>query len=165
MPDEVVPQEQMEMFNQGRTEQRPPPPSPRRMAEAPMEEAITEAPMEQGMSDTGLRRDDPRLAFAAFATFLVDLQPDKINQMKSFTMGYPRVTEAISETLQMAPEELNDLFDASLGDPNANQRMLQKFGGEEAMAMEEPMQAQPQPQMPMQAEQPPVPMEQGRGLA
>ena len=125
------------------------------------------------MSDAGLRKDDPRLAFAVLATFLVDLEPNKINQIKSFTMGYPRVTEAVSETLQMAPEELNDLFDASLGDPKANQRMLQKFGGEEAMATEEPMQPQPlaqaqpqpQPQMPMQAEQPPVPMEQGRGLA
>ena len=149
MPEEIVSQEQMEMFNQGRTEQRPPPPppSPRRMAEAPME---------QGMSDTGLRRDDPRLAFAAFATFLVDLRPEKINQMKTFVMNFPLVTDAVSETLQMAPEELNDLFNASLGDPEANQRMLQKFGGEEAMATEEPMQPQPQPQMPMQAEQPPA---------
>ena len=81
-------------------------------------------------------------------------------------MRHPRVTEAVSETLQMAPEELNDLFDASLGDPKANQRMMQRFGGEEAMAMEEPMQAQPQTpmqqpqpqsQMPMQPqEQPPA---------
>ena len=161
MVDEVVPKEQMEVFDR-----------PREMAEPAPEEMMADEP-QAAMTDTGLRRDDPRLAFAAFATFLVDLEPNKINQMKSFTMGYPRVTEAISETLQMAPEELNDLFDASLGDPNANQRMLQKFGGEEAMAMEEPMQPQPlaqaqpqpQPQMPMQAEQPPVPMEQGRGLA
>jgi len=159
MVDEVVPKEQMEVFDR-----------PREMAAPAPEEMMVDEP-QAAMSDTGLRRDDPRLAFAALATFLVDLEPDKINQMKSFTMGYPRVTEAVSETLQMAPEELNDLFDASLGDPNANQRMLQKFGGEEAMATEQPMQAQPlaqpqpQPQMPMQAEQPPVPMEQGRGLA
>ena len=159
MVNEVVPKEQMEVFDR-----------PREIAE-PMPEEMMADEQQAAMSDTGLRRDDPRLAFVALATFLVDLEPDKINQMKSFTMGYPRVTEAVSETLQMAPEELNDLFDASLGDPNANQRMLQKFGGEEAMAMEEPMQPQPlaqpqpQPQMPMQAEQPPVPMEQGRGLA
>ena len=164
MPEEIMYKEQMEMFDEGQTEQRPPPPSPSRLAEAPRE---------QEMSDTGLRRDDPRLAFAAFATFLVDLRPEKINQMKTFVMSFPRVTEAVSETLQMASEELNDLFNASLGDPEANQRMLQKFGGEEAMATEEPIQ-QPQPQMPMQAEQPPaqeqVPMEAeqpqgGRGLA
>ena len=189
MPEEIVSQEQMEMFNQGRTEQRPPPPSPRRMAEVPMEEAITEAPMEQEMSDTGLRRDDPRLAFAAFATFLVDLRPEKINQMKTFVMNFPLVTDAVSETLQMAPEELNDLFNASLGDPKANQRMLQKFGGEEAMAGEEamvgeqgmPLQREqasitPRPRETMDARQaspmaaqieaPPVPMERGRrGLA
>ena len=170
MVDEVVPKEQMEVFNRPR-EMAEPMPEERIAAPAP-EEMMADEP-QAAMSDTGLRRDDPRLAFAAFATFLVDLEPDKINQMKSFTMGYPRVTEAVSETLQMAPEELNDLFDASLGDPNANQRMLQKFGGEEATAMEEPMQPrplaqaqpQPQPQMPMQAEQPLVPMEQGRGLA
>ena len=140
MVDEVVPKEQMEVFDR-----------PREMAAPAPEEMMVDEP-QAAMSDTGLRRDDPRLAFAALATFLVDLEPDKINQMKSFTMGYPRVTEAVSETLQMAPEELNDLFDASLGDPNANQRMLQKFGGEEAMATEEPM--QDQLQMPMQAEQP-----------
>ena len=140
MVDEVVPKEQMEVFDR-----------PREMAAPAPEEMMVDEP-QAAMSDTGLRRDDPRLAFAALATFLVDLEPDKINQMKSFTMGYPRVTEAVSETLQMAPEELNDLFDASLGDPNANQRMLQKFGGEEAMATEQPMQAQPQ--TPMQAEQP-----------
>ena len=143
MADEVVPQEQMEVFNR-----------PREMAEPMPEEIMADEPQAE-MSDTGLRRDDPKLAFAAFATFLVDLQPNKINALKTFTMSYPRVTEAVSETLQMAPEELNDLFDASLGDPKANQRMLQRFGGEEAMATEEPMQpqplaqAQPQPQMPM----------------
>ena len=145
MVNEVVPKEQMEVFDR-----------PRQMAEPAPEEMMADEP-QAAMSDTGLRRDDPRLAFAAFATFLVDLEPDKINQMKSFTMGYPRVTEAVSETLQMAPEELNDLFDASLGDPNANQRMLQKFGGEEAMATEQPM--QDQPQMPMQEEQPQMPMQ------
>mgnify|MGYP003651803468 CR=1 FL=1 len=145
MADEVVPQEQMEVFNR-----------PREIAEPMPEEMMADEPQAE-MSDTGLRRDDPKLAFAAFATFLVDLQANQINQLKTFTMSYPRVTEAVSETLQMAPEELNDLFDASLGDPQANQRMLQKFGGEEAMAMEEPMQAQPQPQMPMQPqEQPPA---------
>ena len=149
MVDEVVPKEQMEVFDRPR-EMAEPMPEERIAAPAP-EEMMADEP-QAAMSDTGLRRDDPRLAFAAFATFLVDLEPDKINQMKSFTMGYPRVTEAVSETLQMAPEELNDLFDASLGDPNANQRMLQKFGGEEAMATEEPM--QDQLQMPMQAEQP-----------
>ena len=140
MVDEVVPKEQMEVFDR-----------PREMAAPAPEEMMVDEP-QAAMSDTGLRRDDPRLAFAALATFLVDLEPDKINQMKSFTMGYPRVTEAVSETLQMAPEELNDLFDASLGDPNANQRMLQKFASEEDMAMVEQM--QDQPQMPMQAEQP-----------
>ena len=145
MVNEVVPKEQMEVFDR-----------PRQMAEPAPEEMMADEP-QAAMSDTGLRRDDPRLAFAALATFLVDLEPDKINQMKSFTMGYPRVTEAVSETLQMAPEELNDLFDASLGDPNANQRMLQKFGGEEAMATEQPM--QDQPQMPMQEEQPQMPMQ------
>ena len=147
MADEVVPKEQMEVFDR-----------PREMAEPAPEEMMADEPQAE-MSDTGLRRDDPKLAFAAFATFLVDLQANQINQLKTFTMSYPRVTEAVSETLQMAPEELNDLFDASLGDPQANQRMLQKFGGEEAMAMEEPMQAQAQaqPQMPMQQPQPQPP--------
>ena len=117
MPEEIVPKEQMEVFNQGRTERRPSLP-PRRMAEAPMEEAISEVPMEQEeVMDSGLSRSDPKTLLADFGTFL----------------------------------------------------LVQKFGGEEAMAMEEPMQPQPlaqaQPQMPMQAEQPPVPMEQGRGLA
>ena len=166
MVDEVVPKEQMEVFDRPR-EMAEPMPEERIAAPAP-EEMMADEP-QAAMTDTGLRRDDPRLAFAAFATFLVDLEPDKINQTKTFTMGYPRVTEAISETLQMAPEELNDLFDASLGDPNANQRMLSKFASEEDMAMAESVQPQPlaqaQPQMPMQAEQPPVPMEQGRGLA
>ena len=162
MADEVVPQEQMEVFNRSRE-----------MAEPMPEEIVADEPQAE-MSDTGLRRDDPKIAFAAFASFLVELDPDKINFVKNFVMNLPLITNAVSESLQIAPEELNDLFDASLGDPKANQRMLQRFGGEEAMATEEPMQAQPQPQMPMQAEQPPaqeqVPMEAeqpqgGRGLA
>ena len=159
MADEVVPQEQMEVFNR-----------PREMAEPMPEEMMADEPQAE-MSDTGLRRDDPKLAFAVLATFLVDLQVTQIHQLKTFIMRHPRVTEAVSETLQMAPEELNDLFNASLGDPQANQRMMQRFGGEEAMAMEEPMQAQAQaqaqPQMPMQQPQPqpPAQMEQARGLA
>ena len=169
MPEEIVPKEQMEVFNQGRTEQRPPPPS-RRMAEAPMEEAISEVPMEQEeVMDTGLSRSDPKTLLADFGNFLVGLPNEKTTFMKSFVLDNPPITEAVSDTLQMPPEDLNDMFNALLGDIEATKRLMQKFGGEEAMATEEPMQpqplAQPQPQMPMQAEQPPVPMEQGRGLA
>ena len=145
MADEVVPQEQMEVFNR-----------PREIAEPMPEEMMADEPQAE-MSDTGLRRDDPKLAFAAFASFLVELEPDKINFVKNFVMNLPLITNAVSESLQIAPEELNDLFNASLGDPQANQRMLQRFGGEEAMAMEEPMQAQAQPQMPMQQPQPQPP--------
>ena len=172
MPEEIVSQEQMEMFNQSREGVEP----------VSEERMLPEEPQAE-MSDTGLRRDDPRLAFAAFATFLVDLRPEKINQMKTFVMSFPLVTDAVSETLQMAPEELNDLFNASLGDPEANQRMLQKFGGEEAMVGEQGMPLQqdqasitPRPRetmgtrqaspMATQTEAPPVPMERGgRGLA
>ena len=144
MADEVVPQEQMEVFNR-----------PREIAEPMPEEMMADEPQAE-MSDTGLRRDDPKIAFAAFASFLVELEPDKINFVKNFVMNLPLITNAVSESLQIAPEELNDLFNASLGDPQANQRMMQKLGGEEAIAMEEPMQpqaqppAQAQPQMPMQ---------------
>ena len=175
MPEEIVPKEQMEVFNQGRTERRPSLP-PRRMAEAPMEEAISEVPMEQEeVMDTGLSRSDPKTLLADFGTFLIGLPNEKITFMKSFVLDNPPITEAVSDTLQMPPEDLNDIFNALLGDAEASKRLVQKFGGEEAMAMEEPMQPrplaqaqpqpQPQPQMPMQAEQPPVPMEQGRGLA
>ena len=144
MADEVVPKEQMEVFDR-----------PREMAEPAPEEMMADEPQAE-MSDTGLRRDDPKIAFAAFASFLVELEPDKINFVKNFVMNLPLITNAVSESLQIAPEELNDLFNASLGDPQANQRMMQKLGGEEAIAMEEPMQpqaqppAQAQPQMPMQ---------------
>ena len=82
-------------------------------------------------------------------------------------MHFPRITEAVVETTQTSPEELDDLFRAALGDPQANRRLLLKYGGEEAMAaardiQEQSMQAQ---QMPVQQEQPPAQMEQGRGLA
>ena len=168
MPEEIVPKEQMEVFNQGRTERRPSLP-PRRMAEAPMEEAISEAPMEEEVMDSGLSRSDPKTLLADFGNFLIGLPNEKTTFMKSFVLDNPPITEAVSDTLQMPPEDLNDIFNALLGDGEASKRLVQKFGGEEAMAMEEPMQprplAQAQPQMPMQAEQPPVPMEQGRGLA
>ena len=102
-----------------------------------------------------------------------DRPNEKTTFMKSFVLDNPPITEAVSDTLQMPPEDLNDIFNALLGDGEASKRLVQKFGGEEAMAMEEPMQPRPlaqaqpqaQPQIPMQAEQPPVPMEQGRGLA
>ena len=155
MPEEIVPKEQMEVFNRGQTDRRPSLP-PRRMAEAPMEEAISEVPMEQEeVMDSGLSRSDPKTLLADFGTFLIGLPNEKTAFMKSFVLDNPPITEAVSDTLQMPPEDLNDVFNALLGDA-------------EAMAMEEPMQPQPlaqaQPQMPMQAEQPPVPMEQGRGL-
>ena len=158
MPEEIVPKEQMEVFNRGRTERRPSLP-PRRMAEAPMEEEVM---------DTGLSRSDPKTLLADFGTFLIGLPNEKTTFMKSFVLDNPPITEAVSDTLQMPPEDLNDIFNALLGDGEASKRLVEKFGGEEAMAMEEPMQprplAQAQPQMPMQAEQPPVLMEQGRGL-
>tara|TARA_R100000687_G_C6422419_1_gene151668 strand:+ start:378 stop:920 length:543 start_codon:yes stop_codon:yes gene_type:complete len=177
MVDKVIPQEQMKLFNR-----------PKEMAEPMPEEMMAEEPQVE-MSDTGLRRDDPKIALGSLAVFLIDLRPDKIKAMKSFIMDFPLVTEAVSETLQIAPEELNDLFDASLGDPEANRRMIQKFGGEEAMVGEEamlreqemPLQREqpsitPRPRetmgtrqaspMATQTEAPPVPMERGRrGLA
>ena len=146
MVDEVVPQEQMEVFNR-----------PREMAEPMPEEMAMEEPQEE-LTDSGLRQDDPKVALGTLAQFLIDLQPEKINTFKAFIMRFPLVTQAVVETTQTPPEELNDLFNAALGDPEANKRLMEKFGGEEAMAME------PQ-QMPAQAEQPPAQMEQGRGLA
>ena len=146
MVDEVVPQEQMEVFNR-----------PREMAEPMPEEMAMEEPQEERL-DSGIRQDDPKVALGTLAQFLIDLQPEKINTLKSFVMRFPLVMEAVSKTTQTPPEELNDLFNAALGDPEANKRLMEKFGGEEAMAME------PQ-QMPAQAEQPPAQMEQGRGLA
>ena len=157
MPEEIVPKEQMEVFNRGQTDRRPSLP-PRRMAEAPMEEAISEVPMEEEVMDSGLSRSDPKTLLADFGTFLIGLPNEKITFMKSFVLDNPPITEAVSDTLQMPPEDLNDIFNALLGDGEASKRLVEKFGGEEAMAMEEPMQprplAQPQPQMPMQAEQP-----------
>ena len=183
MPEAIVPQEQMEMFNQGRTERRPPPPS-RRMAEVPMEEAISEVPMEQEeVMDTGLSRSDPRTLLADFGNFLVGLPNEKTTFMKSFIMDNPPITEAVSGTLQMPPEDLNDIFNALLGDIEASKRLMQKFGGEEAMVGEQGMPLQreepsitPRPReimdtrqaspMATQIEAPPVPMERGgRGLA
>ena len=146
MVDEVVPQEQMEVFNR-----------PREMAEPMPEEMAMEEPQAE-MLASGLRKDDPKVALGSLAHFLTELSFDKINTIKTFIMDFPLITEAVSQTTQMPPEELNDLFNAALGDPEANKRLAQKFGGEEAMAME------PQ-QMPAQAEQPPAQMEQGRGLA
>ena len=155
MVDEVVPQEQMEVFNR-----------PREMAEPMPEEMAMEEPQEEMLS-SGLREDDPKVALGTLAQFLIDLQPEKINTFKAFVMRFPLITQAIVETTQTPPEELNDLFNAALGDPEANKRLMEKFGGEEAMAAEQDIQAQPmQPQqMPVQAEQPPAQMEQGRGLA
>ena len=155
MVDEVVPQEQMEVFNR-----------PREMAEPMPEEMAMEEPQEE-LTDSGLRQDDQKVALATLANFLIDLQPDKINLLKSLVLRFPLITEAVLETLQMPPEELKDLFDAAIGDPEANKRLMLKYGGEEAMAAEQDIQAQPmQPQqMPVQAEQPPAQMEQGRGLA
>jgi hypothetical protein len=155
MVDEVVPQEQMEVFNR-----------PREMAEPMPEEMAMEEPQEE-LTDSGLRQDDPKVALGTLAQFLINLQPEKINTLKSFVMRFPLITEAVLETLQMPPEELKDLFDAAIGDPEANKRLILKYGGEEAMAAEQDIQAQPmQPQqMPVQAEQPPAQMEQGRGLA
>jgi len=189
MPEAIVPQEQMEMFNQGRTERRPPPPS-RRMAEAPMEEAISEVPMEQEeVMDTGLSRSDPRTLLADFGNFLVGLPNEKATFMKSFIMDNPPITEAVSGTLQMPAEDLNDIFNALLGDIEASKRLMQKFGGEEARAGEGviageqgmPLQREqasitPRPRetmgtrqaspMATQIEASPVPMERGgRGLA
>ena len=151
MPEEIVPKEQMEVFNQGRTERRPSLP-PRRMAEAPMEEAISEAPMEEEVMDSGLSRSDPKTLLADFGNFLIGLPNEKTTFMKSFVLDNPPITEAVSDTLQMPPEDLNDIFNALLGDAEASKRLVEKFGGEEAMATEEPM--QDQLQMPMQAEQP-----------
>ena len=82
-------------------------------------------------------------------------------------MRFPLITEAVSQTTQMPPEDLNDLFDAALGNPEANMRILKKLGVEEEFPIQQmPMQEQQPPaQMPMQAQQPPAQMEQGRGLA
>ena len=164
MVDEVVPQEQMEVFNRPREMAEP---MPEEMAEPMPEEMAMEEPQAE-MLASGLREDDPKVAVGTLAQFLVDLNPEKINTFKFFIMRFPLITEAVSETLQMPPEEINDLFNAALGDPEANKRLILRFGGEEAMAAEEGMAAdegmQPQ-QMPVQAEQPPAQMEQGRGLA
>ena len=85
MPEEIVPKEQMEVFNQGRTERRPSLP-PRRMAEAPMEEAISEVPMEEEVMDTGLSRSDPKTLLADFGNFLIGLPNEKTTFMKSFVL-------------------------------------------------------------------------------
>ena len=155
MVDEVVPQEQMEVFNR-----------PREMAEPMPEEMAMEEPQEE-ISDAAINANDPKIAVATIATFLVDLPPDKVNMMKSFIMRFPLITEAVSQTTQMPPEDLNDLFDAALGNPEANIRILKKLGVEEEFPIQQmPMQEQQPPaQMPMQAQQPPAQMEQGRGLA
>ena len=163
MVDEVVPQEQMGLFNRPKEMAEP---MPEEMAEPMPEEMAMEEPQEE-LIDSGLRRDDPRVALGELATFLIDLEPQKINSMRSLVMHFPRITEAVVETTQTSPEELDDLFRAALGDPQANRRLLLKYGGEEAMAaerdiQEQSMQAQ---QMPVQQEQPPAQLEQGRGLA
>ena len=155
MVESVVPQEQMELFNR-----------PKKMPERMPKDMAMQEPEEE-LTDSGLRRDDPRVALGELATFLIDLEPQKINSMRSLVMHFPRITEAVVETTQTSPEELDDLFRAALGDPQANRRLLLKYGGEEAMAaerdiQEQSMQAQ---QMPVQQEQPPAQMEQGRGLA
>ena len=142
MVDEVVPQEQMEVFNR-----------PREMAEPMPEEMAMEEPQEE-LTDSGLRQDDPKVALATLAQFLIDLQPEKINTLKSFVMRFPLVMEAVSKTTQTPPEELNDLFNAALGDPEANKRLAQKFGGEEDMTMQ-PQQMQPQQMQPQQMEEQP----------
>ena len=142
MVDEVVPQEQMEVFNR-----------PREMAEPMPEEMAMEEPQEE-LTDSGLRQDDPKVALATLAQFLIDLQPEKINTLKSFVMRFPLVMEAVSKTTQTPPEELNDLFNAALGDPEANKRLVQKFGGEEDMTMQE-QQMQPQQMQPQQMEEQP----------
>ena len=153
MVESVVPQEQMELFNR-----------PKKMPERMPEDMAMQEPEEE-LTDSGLRRDDPKVALSEFGSFLIDLPPEKINGIKSFIMRYPLVTEAITETIQMPPEDLNDVFDALMGDVKASQRLEQKLGmtqPSEQPQMQAPMQAQ---QMPMQAEQPPMQMEQGRGLA
>ena len=142
MVDEVVPQEQMEVFNR-----------PREMAEPMPEEMAMEEPQEEMLS-SGLREDDPKVALGTLAQFLIDLQPEKINTLKSFVMRFPLVMEAVSKTTQTPPEELNDLFNAALGDPEANKRLAQKFGGEEDMTMQE-QQMQPQQMQPQQMEEQP----------
>ena len=142
MVDEVVPQEQMEVFNR-----------PREMAEPMPEEMAMEEPQEE-LTDSGLRQDDPKVALGTLAQFLIDLQPEKINTLKSFVMRFPLVMEAVSKTTQTPPEELNDLFNAALGDPEANKRLVQKFGGEEDMTMQE-QQMQPQQMQPQQMEEQP----------
>tara|TARA_R110000824_G_scaffold1091_1_gene5956 strand:+ start:355 stop:1272 length:918 start_codon:yes stop_codon:yes gene_type:complete len=142
MVDEVVPQEQMEVFNR-----------PREMAEPMPEEMAMEEPQEERL-DSGIRQDDPKVALGTLAQFLIDLQPEKINTLKSFVMRFPLVMEAVSKTTQTPPEELNDLFNAALGDPEANKRLVQKFGGEEDMTMQE-QQMQPQQMQPQQMEEQP----------
>ena len=142
MVDEVVPQEQMEVFNR-----------PREMAEPMPEEMAMEEPQEE-LTDSGLRQDDPKVALGTLAQFLINLQPEKINTLKSFVMRFPLVMEAVSKTTQTPPEELNDLFNAALGDPEANKRLVQKFGGEEDMTMQE-QQMQPQQMQPQQMEEQP----------
>ena len=142
MVDEVVPQEQMEVFNR-----------PREMAEPMPEEMAMEEPQEERL-DSGIRQDDPKVALGTLAQFLIDLQPEKINTFKAFVMRFPLITQAIVETTQTPPEELNDLFNAALGDPEANKRLMEKFGGEEAMAMD-PQQMEPQQMQPQQMEEQP----------
>ena len=83
MVDEVVPQEQMEVFNR-----------PREMAEPMPEEMAMEEPQEE-LTDSGLRQDDPKVALATLANFLMDLQPDKINLLKSLVLSFPLITEAV----------------------------------------------------------------------
>ena len=149
MVESVVPQEQMKLFNRSK-----------KMPERMSEDMAMQEPQEE-LTDSGLRRDHPKVALYEFASFLIDLPPEKINGIKSFIMRYPLVSEAITETIQMPLEDLNDVFDALTGDVKASQRLEQKLGMTQPSEQQQ-MQAQ---QMPMQAEQPPMQMEQGRGLA
>ena len=69
MLDEVVPQEQMGLFNRPKEMAEP---MPEEMAEPMPEEMAMEEPQEE-LIDSGLRRDDPRVALGELATFLIDL--------------------------------------------------------------------------------------------
>ena len=70
MVESVVPQEQMELFNRSK-----------KMPERMSEDMAMQEPQEQ-LTESGLRRDDPKVALSEFGSFLIsdryDFSQDKI---------------------------------------------------------------------------------------
>lgn len=163
MVDEVIPQEQMSLFTRPREMDEYA--SEKRIIDPTLDDRVVEKSLNE-ITDSGLPTDDPKVALSEFASFLIGLPDEKIRGMKSFVFRYPLVNEAMLETTQLLPEELNDVFSASLGDLKSSRRLLLKYGGEEAARAEEDAQQQMKEyQMSEEQEQPPEQMDQGRGLA